>query len=88
MLRGPVDKLFFDVYRFSYFYTNEEQMRTNIDLDDHLMQQALQLCKIKTKKDVIHEALKNYVGWMKRKQLLDLKGKVQWEGNLKEMRSI
>jgi Arc/MetJ family transcription regulator len=63
-------------------------MRTNIDLDDELMQQALQLSKINTKKEVIHEALKNYVGWMKRKQLLDLKGKVQWEGNLKEMRSI
>ena len=48
-------------------------MRTNIELDDILVQQALKLSKIKTKKDVIQEALKNYVSWMKKKQLLDLK---------------
>jgi y4mF family transcriptional regulator len=63
-------------------------MRTNIELDDVLVEQALKLSNIKTKKDVIQEALKNYVAWMKKKQLLDLKGKVKWEGNLKDMRSI
>ena len=63
-------------------------MRTNIELDDILVGQALKLGNIKTKKDVIHEALKNYVGWLKRKQLLDLKGSVKWEGSLKDMRSI
>ncbi len=64
------------------------KMRTNIELDDILVGQALKLGNIKTKKDVIHEALKNYVGWLKRKQLLDLKGSVKWEGSLKDMRSI
>lgn len=63
-------------------------MRTNIELDDILVEQALKLGNIKTKKDVIHEALKNYVAWMKKKQLLDLKGSVKWEGSLKDMRSI
>jgi Arc/MetJ family transcription regulator len=63
-------------------------MRTNIELDDILVQQALKLSKIKTKKDVIQEALKNYVFWMKKKQLLDLKGQVKWEGSLKDMRKI
>jgi Arc/MetJ family transcription regulator len=63
-------------------------MRTNIELDDILVQQALKLSKIKTKKDVIQEALKNYVSWMKKKQLLDLKGQVKWEGSLKDMRKI
>jgi len=63
-------------------------MRTNIELDDVLMEQALKLSNIKTKKDVIQEALKNYVAWMKKKQLLNLKGNVKWEGNLKDMRSI
>ena len=63
-------------------------MRTNIELDDVLVEQALKLSNIKTKKDVIREALKNYVAWMKKKQLLDLKGNVKWEGNLKDMRSI
>jgi Arc/MetJ family transcription regulator len=63
-------------------------MRTNIELDDILVQQALKLSKIKTKKGVIQEALKNYVSWMKKKQLLDLKGQVKWEGSLKDMRKI
>ena len=63
-------------------------MRTNIELDDVLMEQALKLSNIKTKKDVIQEALKNYVAWMKKKQLLNLKGNVKWEGSLKDMRSI
>lgn len=63
-------------------------MRTNIEIDDVLMQQALKLSNIKTKKDVIHDALENYVAWMKKKQLLDLKGNVKWEGSLRDMRSI
>ena len=37
---------------------------------------------------VVQEALKNYVSWMKKKQLLDLRGQVTWEGSLKEMRSL
>jgi Arc/MetJ family transcription regulator len=63
-------------------------MRTNIELDDILVQQALKLSKIKTKKAVIQEALKNYVSWMKKKELLNLKGQVKWEGNIKDMRKI
>jgi Arc/MetJ family transcription regulator len=63
-------------------------MRTNIELDDRLVQQAIKLSNLKTKKDVIREALKNYVAWMKRKELLSLRGRVTWEGNLKEMRSL
>jgi len=63
-------------------------MRTNIELDDALVQQALKLSKLRTKKDVVHEALKNYVAWMKKKELLNLRGQVTWEGNIKEMRSI
>ncbi|WP_414692622.1 type II toxin-antitoxin system VapB family antitoxin [Pedobacter sp.] len=53
-----------------------------------MVEQALKLSNIKTKKDVIHDALKNYVASMKKKQLLALKGNVKWDGNLKDMRSI
>jgi Arc/MetJ family transcription regulator len=63
-------------------------MRTNIELDDHLVQQALNLSKIRTKREVVEEALKTYVASLKKKQLLSLKGKVVWEGNLQQMRSI
>lgn len=63
-------------------------MRTNIVLDDSLVEQALKLSNIKTKKEVVEEALKNYVAFLKRKQLLSLKGKITWEGDLKKMRDI
>lgn len=63
-------------------------MRTNIELDDALVNQAMKLGNIKTKKDVVQEALKSYVASIKKKELLKLKGKVTWEGNLKEMRGI
>jgi Arc/MetJ family transcription regulator len=53
-----------------------------------LVNQAIKLSKLKTKKDVVQEALRNYVAWMKKKQLLHLKGRVTWEGDLKEMRSL
>jgi Arc/MetJ family transcription regulator len=61
-------------------------MRTNIELDDVLVQQGLKLSKLKTKKDLIHQALENYVLALKRKQILNLRGKVEWEGDLKKMR--
>jgi Arc/MetJ family transcription regulator len=63
-------------------------MRTNIELDDILVSQALKLSKLSTKREVVHEALKNYVSSMKRKELLQLKGRVTWEGDLKATRGI
>jgi Arc/MetJ family transcription regulator len=63
-------------------------MRTNIELDDVLVKQAIQLSSLKTKREVVQEALKTYVASMKKKQLLSLKGRVTWEGDLKKMRSI
>lgn len=63
-------------------------MRTNIEIDDTLLKQALDLSNIKTKKEVVQKALKNYVAWMKKKQLLGLKARVKWQGSLKDIRSI
>lgn len=48
-------------------------MRTNIELDDVLIKQAIKLSKLKTKREVVHEALKNYVASIKRRELLNLK---------------
>lgn len=63
-------------------------MRTNIELDDELVRQALKISKLKTKKDVVHEALKQYVASLKKKQLLSLRGKDTWIGDLQQMREI
>jgi Arc/MetJ family transcription regulator len=70
------------------FTHKKRAMRTNIELDDELVQQAIKLSRLRTKKEVVQEALKNYVAWMKKKELLNLRGRVTWEGDLKEMRSV
>lgn len=61
-------------------------MRTNIELDDKLIDQALQLSKAKTKKEVVALALADFVKSLQRQQLLALRGKVNWEGDLDAMR--
>lgn len=74
---------------FRYFYAKKsEYMRTSIEINDQLIQQALELSQLKTKKEVVNEALEQFVKKMKRLRMLELHGKVEWEGNLDEMRSI
>ncbi|MDI6864954.1 type II toxin-antitoxin system VapB family antitoxin [Thermodesulfovibrio yellowstonii] len=60
--------------------------RTNIELDEDILKEAMELTKIKTKKDVVNLAISELVKKLKRKKILELEGKVQWEGNLDEMR--
>jgi Arc/MetJ family transcription regulator len=61
-------------------------MRTNIVVDDNLMAEALQLSNIKTKKGVVETALKLLVQVKKQEAIRKLRGKLNWEGNLSEMR--
>lgn len=60
--------------------------RTNIELDEELVSEALKLTHLKTKKALVNYALKELVRKVKRKNLLHLEGKVRWEGNLYKMR--
>lgn len=61
-------------------------LRTNIELDERLVAEAMRLTRMKTKKELVNYALKNLVCRMKRKKLLTLEGKVEWIGDLDEMR--
>jgi Arc/MetJ family transcription regulator len=63
-------------------------MRTNIEIDDNLIKNAMDITKIKTKKGVVSYALKELINLHKRKSILKYKGKLKWEGNLDEMRQI
>lgn len=49
-------------------------MRTNIVLDDQLVQEAQALSQIKTKRELIEQALKEFVANRKRLNLRELKG--------------
>ena len=61
-------------------------MRTNIIIDDDLMTEAQRLTGIKTKKDTVDEALKLLVRMQKQCALRKFRGKLQWDGDLDEMR--
>lgn len=61
-------------------------MRTNIDIDENLIQEAMKLTGITTKKAAVEEALRQMVSLKKQAKLKDLRGKLKWEGNLDEMR--
>ena len=53
-------------------------MRTNVVIEDELMNEALYLSGIKTKKEVISIALREFVASRKRADLLELAGKIEF----------
>ena len=63
-------------------------MRTNVVLDENLIQEALRISGAKTKKSVIHRALEEFIQNHKRMDLRELKGKIRFkEGyNYKKLR--
>ena len=63
-------------------------MLTNIDIDDKLMDDALKASGLKTKKDVVELGLKTLVRLHKQAEIRKYKGKLKWEENLNDMRSM
>lgn len=61
-------------------------MRTNIEIDDKLMREAMRRSGAQTKKAAVEEALKLLVKTRSQVRIRRLKGKVKWEGNLNESR--
>ena len=61
-------------------------MRTNIVLDEELIDRARKLTGIKTKKQVVREALRLLIQLKEQEQVRSLRGKLHWEGDLDEMR--
>lgn len=62
-------------------------MRTNIDIDDELMAQAMTATGAKTKKAVVEQALNALIVRQRQLGMLDLFGKIEWVGDLDEMRT-
>jgi Arc/MetJ family transcription regulator len=58
-------------------------------IDDQLIKDALKLSKIKTKKELIHRALEEFIRNRKRLDLREIRGKIRFaeDYNYKEMRS-
>jgi Arc/MetJ family transcription regulator len=61
-------------------------MRTNIDIDDRLMRQAMRYSGKRTKKAAVEAALRLLVETYAQQSISRLKGKVQWQGDLNRSR--
>lgn len=56
-------------------------MRTNIVLNANLVKEAFKYSKVKTKKDLVETALKEFVENHRRMDIRDLKGKISFQAN-------
>ena len=62
-------------------------MRTNIVIDDTLMNKALELSGHKTKKDAVEEGLKLLIALKTQARIRKYRGELKWEGDLDKMRA-
>jgi Arc/MetJ family transcription regulator len=62
------------------------KMRTNIVIDEELMKKGIQYTGLRTKKDLVNHALQELIQRKERKEILRLKGRLHWEGDLEELR--
>jgi Arc/MetJ family transcription regulator len=63
------------------------KMRTNVVIDDVLMESALKSSGLRTKKDAIEAGLQLLVKFNRQLKVKDFRGKLKWTGNLDEMRT-
>lgn len=61
-------------------------MRTNIEIDDALMQEAMRRSGATTKKATVEEALRLLVKAHSQASIRKLRGKIKWEGDLNRSR--
>jgi len=61
--------------------------RTNVVLDDTLVEQCQHVTGIRTRRSVIDHALRELLRHGNQKKILELKGKVSWQGDLPSWRA-
>lgn len=62
-------------------------MRTNIVISDSLMNEAILLTGLKTKKEIVELGLKTLIRLKNQEKIRAFKGKLTWEGDLDTMRN-
>ena len=61
-------------------------MRTNIVIDDALMDEALRATGVKTKREAVELGLRTLVRLREQERIRSLRGALRWEGDLDAMR--
>lgn len=62
-------------------------MRTNIVIDDQLMDEVIKLTGAKTKKEAVELGLLTLIRIKKQEKIKQYRGKLNWDGNLDDMRT-
>lgn len=62
-------------------------MRTNIEIDDKLMNEVLKATGLTTKKDVVELGLKTLIRLKKQENIRNFRGQLKWSGDLDDMRT-
>ncbi len=62
--------------------------RTNIVIDEKLIEKGKKVTGLKTSKAVVDFALKELIRHSQQRRILDLFGSIHWEGDLTQMRSM
>lgn len=62
-------------------------MRTHIDIDEKLLDEAMRLSGAKTKREVVELALRALVRLRQQEAFRELRGKLHWQGDLEAMRT-
>ena len=65
---------------------NVRCMRTNVEIDDEVMREAQRLTGVGTKREAVDLALRELVARHQRLGILELRGRVHWEGDLNTTR--
>jgi Arc/MetJ family transcription regulator len=60
--------------------------RTNIEIDDALLQEAMQASGLSTKRATVEEALRQLVDAHRRREAIRSSAGIGWEGDFEEMR--
>ena len=61
-------------------------MRTNIVIEDTLMNEALKITGFRTKREAVESGLKLLISLGKQEKIRAYRGKLAWDGDLDEMR--
>lgn len=62
-------------------------MRTNIEIDESLINEAMKASGLTTKKATVEEGLRLIISLKKQEGIKSLRGKVKWKGDLDKMRT-
>ena len=88
-MRERIDCDLLSVYDCLVGYTSQDvhQMRTNIVIDDELMQDTLRATGLKSKREAVETALRTLLRLSRQGEIRRLRGKLDWQGDLRAMRA-